>query len=107
MWVPSLGWEDRLERGMATYSVFSLGESYGQRSLAGQGPQGHKESDMTEVTQHARMQEITMNVIGAMKLFYNLQKFLVKNNQWAPEEYSECVFWEFKRDKLIYPESFT
>ena len=29
-----------------------LGESYGQRSLAGYSPQGHTESDMTEVTQH-------------------------------------------------------
>ena len=62
MWVPSLGWEDPLEKGMATYSVFLPGESYGQRSLAGQGTQGRKESDMTEVTQHARTQEITMNV---------------------------------------------
>ena len=52
MWVPSLGWKDPLEKGMATYSVFLPGESYGQRRLAGQGPQGHKESDMTEVTAH-------------------------------------------------------
>ena len=30
--------------------VFSPGESHGQRSLAGYSPQGHKESNMTEVT---------------------------------------------------------
>ena len=30
--------------------VFLPGESYGQRSLAGYSPQGHKESDMTEAT---------------------------------------------------------
>ena len=29
------------------------GESQGQRSLVGYGPQGHKESDMTEVIEHA------------------------------------------------------
>ena len=57
MWVPSLGWEDPLEKSMATYSVFLPGESYGQRSLAGQGPQGRKESDMTEVTQHAHTRD--------------------------------------------------
>jgi len=28
------------------------GESHGQRSLAGYGPQGCKESDMTEATEH-------------------------------------------------------
>ena len=29
-----LGWEDPLEKGMATYSIFWPGESHGQRSLA-------------------------------------------------------------------------
>ena len=37
--VQSLGWEDPLEEGMATTSVFLPGKSYGQRSLAGYGPQ--------------------------------------------------------------------
>ena len=32
--------------------VFLPGESHGQRSLTGYSPQGHKETDMTEVTQH-------------------------------------------------------
>ena len=35
--------------------VFLPGESHGQRSLAGNGPQGRRESDMTEVTKHADM----------------------------------------------------
>ena len=33
-------------------SAFLAGESHGQRRLAGYSPQGHKESDMTEETQH-------------------------------------------------------
>ena len=33
--------------------VFLLGESHGERSLAGYSPQSCKESDMTEVTWHA------------------------------------------------------
>ena len=34
-WVPALGWEDSLLKGMATHSpVFLPGESHGQRSLA-------------------------------------------------------------------------
>ena len=33
-------------------SVFLLGEYYGQRSLAGCGPRGSKESDRTEGTEH-------------------------------------------------------
>ena len=32
--------------------MFLPGESHGQRSLAGHGPWGHRESDTTEVTEH-------------------------------------------------------
>ena len=38
--------------------VFLPGESHGQRSLAGYSPWGHKESDMTEVTEHSIAQHI-------------------------------------------------
>ena len=38
--VLSVGLEDPLEKGMATY--FSPGESHGQRSLAGYSPQDHR-----------------------------------------------------------------
>ena len=46
--VQFLGWEDPLGKGMATHSVFLLGEFHGQRSLAGYSPWGHNESDTTE-----------------------------------------------------------
>ena len=46
--VQSLGWEDPLEKEMATHSsILVLGESQGQRNLAGYSPWGPKESDMT------------------------------------------------------------
>ena len=40
-----LGWEDPLEKGMATHSSILPGESHGQRSLVGYSPWGHKELD--------------------------------------------------------------
>ena len=46
--VQSLGWEDPLQKGMATHSSILVWESHGQRSLAGYSPWGRKESDMTE-----------------------------------------------------------
>ena len=46
--VRSLGQEDPLEEGMATYSSILAGESDGQRSLASYSPWGCKESDTTE-----------------------------------------------------------
>ena len=48
MGVQSLDGEDLLEEGMAPTPVFLPGESHGQRSLVGYGPQGCKESDTTE-----------------------------------------------------------
>ena len=51
MWetqVPFLGWEDPLEKGMATHSSILPGESPGQWNLADYSPWGHKEWDMTE-----------------------------------------------------------
>ena len=39
-----------LEEGMPTHSSILAWESHGQRSLAGYGPEGLKESDVTDVT---------------------------------------------------------
>ena len=47
-WVQSLGWEDPLEKQMATTPVLLPGKSHGQRSLTGYSPWGPKESDVTE-----------------------------------------------------------
>ena len=51
-WVQSLGGENPLEKEMATHSSILAGECYGQRSLAGYRPWGHKESDTTERLTH-------------------------------------------------------
>ena len=45
--VQSLGWEDPLEKGMAT-PVFLPGEFHGQRSLVGYSPWGRQKSERTE-----------------------------------------------------------
>ena len=46
------GQEDPLEEGMAAHlGIFE--ESQGHRSLVGCSPWGHKELDITEVTEHA------------------------------------------------------
>ena len=48
-WVPSLGWEDPLEEGMATHSSIPAWRVPMDRgALVGYSPWGCKESDMTE-----------------------------------------------------------
>ena len=48
-WVPSLGWEDPLEEGMATHSsILAWRIPHRPRSLAGYSPWGRKELGMTE-----------------------------------------------------------
>ena len=46
--IPSLDWEDPLEKGMATHSGILPGEFHGQRILVGYSPWGHKVLDRTE-----------------------------------------------------------
>ena len=50
MWVPSLAWEDILEKAWQPTPVFLPGEYHGQRSLADYSSRGRKELDMTVVT---------------------------------------------------------
>ena len=52
--VQSLGWEDRLEKEMATHSRILPGKSHGQRSLVDCSQWGHKESGMTEPLTHTQ-----------------------------------------------------
>ena len=47
-WIGKIPWKSVWQPTL----VFLLGESRGQRSLAGYSPQGHKQSDTTEATQH-------------------------------------------------------
>ena len=42
MWVRTLGWEDPLEKGMATHSSILMGKSHGQRRPVGYGPWRHR-----------------------------------------------------------------
>ena len=48
----SLGREDPLEKGWQPTPVFLPGKSHGQRNLVGYSPEGCKELDVTEATQH-------------------------------------------------------
>ena len=53
--VQILGQEDPLEEGMATHSSILDWRIPWTEEPGSYGPKGHKELDMTEVTEHARM----------------------------------------------------
>ena len=59
MLVWSLGQEDPLDKEMQPTPVFLSGESHGQRNLMGYSPQGCKELDTTEMTQHPRIHTLS------------------------------------------------
>ena len=52
--VRSLGWEDLLEKGMATTPVFLPGKFHGQRNLVDYSPESRKELDTTEQLTHTQ-----------------------------------------------------
>ena len=59
-WVQKIPWR----RPWLPTPVFLPGESHGQRSLMGYSPQGHKESDTTEVTEHAHIIDFSHKTCG-------------------------------------------
>ena len=106
-WVQSLGWEDPLEKGMATHSSILAGKSYGQRSLATvHGVK--KELDMIEQLTHTNKY---MVIIIYLKIFW---KYISRVNQdgdiggsWAlhlPQVHQMCTytwsdfFWKRSRN---------
>ena len=66
-WVRSLGWEDPLEKEMATHSVFLPGESRGRKSLVGYSPWGHRESDTTEKLHFTSLVAQSVRNLSAMQ----------------------------------------
>ena len=51
-WVQSKGWEDPLEKELATHSSTLAWRSHGQKSLVGYSPRCHKELDTTKHLTH-------------------------------------------------------
>ena len=71
-WVQSLGWDDSLEKEMATHSSTLAGKSHGQRSLVGYSPRGHKELDMTERLHFSLIQSVQNRKICREKKWISL-----------------------------------
>ena len=64
--------------------VFLPGESHGQRNLAGHGPQGRRELDMTEVNEHEHMQDLDSSEILFQKyliIFSNIISILTETQK--------------------------
>ena len=70
-WVGTIPW-----RRAQQPTVFLPGESCGQRSLVGYSPWGHKESDMTEVTQYTRVHKAIYCFSLRMTCFHYVVKEL-------------------------------
>ena len=66
--VQSLGWEDPLEKEMATTTVLLPGKSHGWRGLVGYSPWGHKESDTTEQLQFLSFSEVSTVIIPNLQI---------------------------------------
>ena len=67
--VLSLGWEDSLEKGMATHSNILAWEIHGQRSLPEYSSWSHKESDTTEQNTHTHIHTHTGNKLEKQFLY--------------------------------------
>ena len=68
LWVREMPWN----RIWQPTLVFSPGESWGQKSLTGYNPYGHKESDMAEMTQHAAQHNMIKHPNSYFSLTYTV-----------------------------------
>ena len=69
MWVRSLGWEDPLEKEMATYSSILAWEVPWTEEPGGYSPRGCKESDMTQhLNNKNKWYNLTLEYYPTMKL---------------------------------------
>ena len=85
MQVRYLGWEDPLEKEMATHSSIRPGESNGQRSLVGYSPWGH--------TSRTRLSDFILLLLSqggrdasAVIIQRDIENFLLKSRNW------QCTF---------------
>ena len=79
----SLGWEDPLEKEMATHSRTLAGKSHGWRSLVGYSLRGCKESDTTERLQcyfhfhgHTNLGKCTLYFPSWCFMFYGWKQLI-------------------------------
>ena len=101
-----LGWEDSLEKGMATRSSTAW-ESRGKRSLAGYSPPGQEQSDMAEqltlslVTSSGNMPEIIPAECESESLSYHRSKIIYFFSNCGPTRcsfsfmFSEYFTWKW------------
>ena len=61
--VPSLGWEDPLEKEITTHSSTLAWKSHGQRNLAGYSPRGRKRVGHDLVTKQ-KQQLVIIQILG-------------------------------------------
>jgi len=87
-WVQTLGWEDPLEKGMATHSSTLAWIILWTEELASYSPQGFTESDMTEATKQQQEQY-------HLKVDY---PNIFKNESWAPKN---LCFWTVVLEKTL------
>ena len=68
--LPANAGDGFLEKEMATQSIFLLGKSHGQRSLAGYSSWGRKVSDMTE-QQNSNKAICTFGLMGSCMFLFS------------------------------------
>ena len=114
-------WDGKIPQSRAWQptSVFLPGEFHRQRSLVGYSPRGHKESDTTEATEHARIGTLevpeTPTSLGSIHLlewFSELREtfhlpayhFAIKgcNSGTADARYAPDVAWGRKQASMPF-----
>ena len=86
-WVRKISWR----RSWQPVPVFLPGESHGQRNLAGYGPWGRKESEMTEATQQSTPQTLWYSSLQKVDLYFSPLMSLLPSSRVQKRENSNFI----------------
>ena len=99
-WVEKIPWS----RKWQPTPVFLPGESYGQRSLLGCSPWGHKASDMTDATEHSQPSHLSSQARGWTHV--SSSGDVETSNHWSTRGFPFCCLFKgnyFRSLHLIDP----
>ena len=104
-WVWWLGWEDPLEKEMATHSVILPGEIHGQKTLAGYSPWGHKDPNTTGQLIQQKLplpMSIVLDKFCFQKNSLSFHNLYIYKNQWKKKNKQPMSSSVFQKAKVNF-----
>ena len=100
----SLGWEDTLEKEMATHSRFLPGKFHEQRSPVGYSPQDHTRVKRNLASQ---LPTTTYTITFSFKKIQSMENVKMNFSSWFMQNLPTCWMWPLHLSLLTLSRDYT